>query len=296
MNMIRRFIESVRGSASPPPPSPPEPAPDKIPEPEGTIEVDGVRYTALQVLIQKRALEELVSYRHRTTYELVRLAARFVFRDLRVSDAQLARLSSLTGTPAFQALYILDALNRTKDVRGDVCEYGVAQGRTSALIATTLNQLEGNKRLWLYDSFEGLPKPSTKDVLLHDLYGLGDMAKYEGMFSIPEDLVRAELDRAGFPPDRATICKGWIEASTLPARSPAMISFAYLDMDFYQSTKDVLAVLTERMPAGGIAVADDYDFFSSGVKTAIDEIMTEFPGVFTLERPFEDKFVVLTRR
>jgi O-methyltransferase len=264
-------------------------------EEEKFIEVEGIRYTASQVLVMKRALEDAASHRHRTTYDLLRLASRYLFPELEVSGQKFECLANLTGTPAFQALFILDSLHRTKCIQGDICEYGVAQGRTSALIAATLNQSGSDKRLWLYDSFEGLPKPSTKDALLHDLYGLGDMARYEGMFSIPEDFVQAELDRSGFPRDRVTICKGWIEAVTLPTRSPPMISFAYLDMDFYQSTKDVLSLLIERMSVGGIAIVDDYEFFSSGVKTAVDEITSEFPGAFKLERPFDDKFAVLTR-
>ena len=264
-------------------------------EEEKYIEVEGTRYSAFQVLVMKRALEEEISYRSRTAYDLVRLASRYLFRDLRVSEQEFERLTKLAGTPTFQALFILDALHKTRDIEGDVCEYGVAQGRTSGLIATRLGRTEGGKRLWLYNSFEGLPKPSAKDILLHDLYGLGDMAKYEGMFSLPEDLARAEIGRSGLAPDRVTICKGWIEAATLADRSPRKISFSYLDMDLYQSTKDVLALLIERMPAGGIAVVDDFEFFSSGVKTAIEETMSEFPGAFSLDRPFDDKFAVLTR-
>src|SRR5215208_79863 len=102
MNMISRLVELIRRVANRLATFDTHPEPEKITEAEKTLDVEGVRYTALQVLIQKRALEDEVSSRHRTTYELVRLAARFVFRDLQVSDAQLVRLSSLTGTPAFQ--------------------------------------------------------------------------------------------------------------------------------------------------------------------------------------------------
>ena len=60
---------------------------------------------------------------------------------------------------------------------GDVCEYGVAQGATSTLIAKTIN---GMKDLFLFDSFEGLPKPSKEDGLKDDIFNLGDMSRYEG--------------------------------------------------------------------------------------------------------------------
>ena len=66
-------------------------------------------------------------------------------------------------------------------------------------------------------------------------------------------------------------------------------------MDFYQSTYDVISFLIERMSKGGIAVIDDYGFFSAGVKTAVTEIFTKYPDAFSLEHPFNDKFVILTR-
>jgi hypothetical protein len=57
----------------------------------------------------------------------------------------------------------------------------------------------------------------------------------------------------------------------------------------------VIELLIRRMPLGGRAVLDDYGFFSEGVLTAVQEIMAEFPSAFTLERPRQDKFVILTR-
>jgi hypothetical protein len=260
------------------------------------IDVEGDRYDAGRVRYLRAALEEVTAYRRQTVYDLTRLAEKSLFGSLQISEQLLACLSNLTGTPALQALFIIDALRRTKDLDGDVCEYGVAFGHTSALIATVLNSVGSTKRLWLYDSFAGLPKPSEKDLLVRDIYGLGAIEKYEGLFSVPETVVQAELDRAGFLRDRVMICKGWIERAALLTRSPPAISFCYLDMDFYQSTKDVLGALIPRMPPGGIAIADDYESFSSGVKTAIDETMAEFPGAFAFERPFDDKFAILTRQ
>ncbi len=66
--------------------------------------------------------------------------------------------------------------------------------------------------------------------------------------------------------------------------------------DFYQSTYEVLQFLIDRMPKGGIAVIDDYGFFSEGVRTALSEIGADHPGAFSFEHPFEDKFVILTRQ
>lgn len=264
-------------------------------KPPVTIVVEGVEYDAFRILLQKRENEELTGHRLQGIRELVRVIRATIFPELVVSEASLQRINRLTGTTSLEALYILESLRRTATVPGDICEFGVAQGRTSGLLASVLLETGSEKNLWLYDSFEGLPRPSLKDVLLHDLYGRGSMASYEGVFAIPEHFVRTELDQLSFPREKTRIVKGWVEQQVLEGRLPSQVSFAYLDMDLYQSTKDVLCALITRMPPGGRVVVDDYGFFSSGVRTAISEIGSEFPGYYEFEHPFESKFVLLTK-
>jgi hypothetical protein len=205
------------------------------------------------------------------------------------------RLSRLAGTTMLEAAFILKSLEQTKNLDGDWCEYGVAHGRTSALLAQAMLQQQRPRTLWLYDSFEGLPDPHEKDVLLHDIFRKGSIGAYKGAISFPEIYVREELHSVKAGTDWFRINKGWITAESLAANSPSRISFAFLDMDFYKSTYDVLRLLIERMPTGGIAILDDYGFFSEGVKTAAQEVLAEFPGTFELDVPYSDKFAVLTR-
>jgi SAM-dependent methyltransferase len=260
-----------------------------------SILVEGVEYDSFRISLQRRENEELYNHRLDSNRDLARVIRSSTLKDLTVSEASLRRMNRLTGTTALEALHILDGLRRSQQVLGDVCEFGVAQGRTSALIASVLLETHSPKNLWLYDSFEGLPKPCLKDILLHDLYGLGSIEAYEGLFSIPEQYVTSELADVGFPPEKTKIVKGWIESQVLQERLPDQISFAYLDMDFYQSTKDVLGALITRMPPGGQVVVDDYGFFSSGVRTAVEEISVEFPGYFEFDNPFGSKFALLTK-
>jgi O-methyltransferase len=274
--------------------TPPSPGVVEVPAPKQEIEMNVVAGSDESDILRQE-YEELKANTRKTVYDLARLANETIFAGLSINEQQIRCLINLAGTPVFQAFYIIDALRKTTGVPGDACEYGVATGRTSALMAASLLSINSKKRLWLYDSFEGLPKPHYKDLMLNDLYNLGDMSRYEGMFSFGENCVRAELIKVGFPQDQAEICKGWITTESLREKSPTQISMCYLDMDFYQSTKVVLEFLIERMPLGGIVVLDDYNFFSQGVKTAVDEIMADFPHNFTLQNPYSDKFAVLTR-
>src|SRR5262249_29138312 len=67
-------------------------------------------------------------------------------------------MARLRGPPPPEAYYIVVALAQTAGLAGDVCEFGVAQGETSALIANEITA--GKKSFHLFDSFEGLPKPT----------------------------------------------------------------------------------------------------------------------------------------
>lgn len=184
-------------------------------------------------------------------------------------------LARLRGTPPTEAYAIVQGLWRSRDVAGDVCEFGVAQGETSALIANEIVRMGNGKTLHLFDSFEGLPKPTEKDELKDDVFGLGSMEAYTGTMSCGEEMVRARLAAISFPEERHVIHKGFVEPVLAAGGQdlPRQVSFAYLDFDFYEPIKVTLEYLHAIMPRGAVVVVDDYDFFSTGAKTAVDEFV-----------------------
>lgn len=179
-------------------------------------------------------------------------------------------LKNLLGTSLVEGLKIIDCLNKTKNINGDICEFGVAQGRTSKLIAYFIK--DSNKKLFLIDSFQGLPKPTDKDLLKDDIFSLGDINKYEGKMSNPEAKVLNELRDIKFNKDRLIVNKGFFNHKSVDEmKLPTSVSFAYLDFDFYQPTLDGLNYLNKVLNVGGMIIVDDYDFFSTGVKTSVEE-------------------------
>lgn len=209
-------------------------------------------------------------------------------------------LARLIGTQPSEAYFIVHALAKCKDVRGDVCEFGVAEGETSALIANEIKSC--NKMLHLFDSFEGLPKPTAKDQLKDDIFSLGNMEAYAGKMSFPELMVRTRLREISFPADRFVVHKGFIDQVFRDdANLPSKISFAYVDFDFYKPIKLALEFLHATTSAGSIIIVDDYDFFSTGVKTAVDEFLKEKNLGSIIYKCFVPNavygyFAVLTRR
>lgn len=209
-------------------------------------------------------------------------------------------MARLMGTAPTEAYFIVQALAKTQNLSGGVCEFGVAQGETSALIANEI--LPGNKILHLFDSFQGLPKPSEKDQLKDDIFSLGNIQNYAGKMSCPEAMVRARLKAVSFPAERFVIHKGFIEQVLREdARLPKDVSFAYVDFDFYEPIKVTLEFLHNVTRPGAILIVDDYDFFSTGAKAAVDEFLKDKNASRTVyECLIPDKarygcFAVLTR-
>jgi O-methyltransferase len=181
-------------------------------------------------------------------------------------------LARLIGTLPSEAYFIVYALAKSKEVSGNVCEFGVAQGETSALIANEIKS--SNKTLHLFDSFEGLPSPTEKDQLKDDIFSMGSMKAYAGKMSCPETFVHTRLKEILFPSERYVIHKGFFDQVLRQGTNlPKKISFAYLDFDFYEPIKIALDFIHHRATVGSIIIVDDYDFFSTGVKTAVDEFL-----------------------
>ncbi|SRR5258708_4278951 len=189
------------------------------------------------------------------------------------NETRLKLLARLLGTEPSEAYFIIQALSKCKDVAGDVCEFGVAQGETSTLIANEI-ALHSNKRLHLFDSFEGLPKPTGKDQLKDDIFSLGNMEAYAGTMSCPEEMVHTRLETISFPRQRYVIHKGFFEQLIREDKDmPTEVCFAYVDFDFYEPITLALTFLHPRTRNGAIIIVDDYDFFSTGAKAAVDEFL-----------------------
>ncbi|MBQ2695559.1 class I SAM-dependent methyltransferase [Candidatus Saccharibacteria bacterium] len=164
---------------------------------------------------------------------------------------------------------ILELAEKCLVLEGDFVEMGCYRGDTSLLLAEMLVKKMGKsggkdaKKLWIYDSFEGLPEKSLADesVLGVDFKG--------GELVVTKKEVKKRFLRAGLPVP--VIKKAWF-ADLTPEDLPEQIAFAFLDGDFYESIKDSLNLVTPKMVAGGIMVVHDYNNPAlPGVRKAVDE-------------------------
>lgn len=144
---------------------------------------------------------------------------------------------------------------------GDFVELGCYEGDTSLLLAELLKG--SDTKLWIYDSFEGLPPKSPED------FSAAGEAFQEGVLSVSKREVKARFLRANLPVP--VIKKAWFSDLT-DADLPSRISFAFLDGDLYQSINDSLKLVGDKMVPGGVIIVHDYNNPElPGVTKAVDE-------------------------
>lgn len=146
--------------------------------------------------------------------------------------------------------------------KGSFIEVGVWRGGTGALIAKQLDRLGIREKVYLCDTFTGVVKTSDKDTI----YSGGEHAdtskeKVEEIIS-KLGLFNTEIFVGIFPEESSY----W-----MPSR---VFRFCHIDVDVYQSAKDIMEWIWPRLVVGGIVVFDDYGFVTcSGVTHLVNEIM-----------------------
>lgn len=172
---------------------------------------------------------------------------------------------------------ILEIARECLALPGDFVEMGCYKGDTSLLLAEIIRNdarlTDGRlvekpvekyaKKLWIYDSFEGLPEKRTEDES-----ALGTDFKGGELFVTKRE-VKERFLRAGLPVP--VIKKKWF-AELTGEDLPDRIAFAFLDGDFYESIRDSLLKIDGRMTEGAVVIVHDYNNPAlPGVKKAVDE-------------------------
>ncbi|WAJ47317.1 class I SAM-dependent methyltransferase [Mycobacterium sp. Aquia_216] len=155
----------------------------------------------------------------------------------------------------------------TDDVPGDLVECGVWRGGASILMRAVLAAYgDETRRVWLADSFAGVPPPDTvnykadKGIRLH---------RHANVLGVSEAEVRANFERYGLLDDQVRFLPGWFK-DTLGDAPIEQISVLRLDGDLYESTIQALDGLYPRLSSGGFCIVDDYHVFSACEQAVAD--------------------------
>lgn len=170
------------------------------------------------------------------------------------------RVSMLT---AYESYTILSTARSVKDLSGDMAEVGVFAGASAKILCG----LKGEKQLFLFDTFAGLPANATEDGNVHT----------EHRYTCSLESVQQYLDDY----DNVHFFKGIFPDSANTDEAQEVLvdrkyCFVHFDVDLYEGTKACLEYYYPRMVPGGIMLSHDYSLLR-GVKQAFDEFVSEIP-------------------
>lgn len=121
-----------------------------------------------------------------------------------------------------------------------------------------------DRRVFVADSFEGLPKPDVGK------YPSDKGAKFHAakFLSVSEEDVKNNFLKYGLLNEQVIFLKGWFK-DTLPGAPIEKLSILRLDGDMYESTMDALNNLYPKLSQGGFCIIDDYTL--KGCRKAVDD-------------------------
>lgn len=155
-------------------------------------------------------------------------------------------------------------------VPGDFMEAGVCQGGAAIFMRGLQVALgQEDRRVWLADSFEGLPPPTHE---VDRAWDLDWSEERQPWLACDLDAVRDNFRTYGLLDDGVRWLQGWF-SDTLPEAPVERLAILRADADLYQSTREILDSLYHRVSPGGFVVIDDYAV--DACRHAVDEFREE---------------------
>ncbi len=198
------------------------------------------------------------------------------FSPTEIEDYRSVKAFTMTGPERIVSLCRAIEYIITNNIPGDLVECGVWRGGSMMAVARVLlRHGQTHRNLFLFDTFEGMPKPLSLDVTFDNQSGLKIWEKsrtsdHNNKFCYASlNDVEAAMTSTGYPRDKLHFVKGKVE-ETIPREAPAQISLLRLDTDWYESTRHELEHLFPRLAKGGILIIDDYGCWK-GSQKATDE-------------------------
>jgi len=227
--------------------------------------------------MRKAGKKLLQSVFHQAGYELSRSATHTL--PVPALDVKRAR----------KFAYQTRLMDRIHDVPGDIVECGVFRGYSLLSFLYLLSFSGQDRRVWGFDSFEGLPAPTAEDV--------SPRQPRKGQLAMPVDQVRNMLNRSGLDGDYVSrtvqLVPGFFE-KTLPT-ADVQIALLHVDADLYKSTLTVLECLYPRVASGGVIAFDEYMESQTkwpGAAKAIEEFFGGPPPGLQYDARADKYFVV----
>ena len=134
-----------------------------------------------------------------------------------------------------------------RNIDGAIAECGVFRGGSARILC----EVKGNKPLYLFDTFEGMP-----DERISDEKDTWEKGTHKGTSLAAVQGYLGEYRNVRFVPGLFPDC---IAAYTQESIEDLKFSFVHLDVDLYECTLDALKFFYPRLLPGGRIVSHDYN-------------------------------------
>jgi hypothetical protein len=155
-------------------------------------------------------------------------------------------------------LRFLPGLNHilVNNIDGDICDLGAWKGTLSFLYAIALKKINSNKKIYLFDTFDGHPIEQKINI---DFNWNVDEKNYQNVNI--DDIIKTfqTIEFSNYE-----IVKGKIQETIINYNFN--ISFASTDFNHYEPTKIALEYCKNHLHNNGIIFEDDYDHIEGIIK------------------------------
>ena len=247
--------------------------------------------SVLKFLLRAKEHVLLKNIFNRWDGKLRKYADRYLFRRDLENDMEFQKLYQRVGPTKYTmtsmekcySLYKAIQYIANGDIPGDIVECGVWRGGSAMLSALTLIELKQTQRkIYLYDTYEGMPEPTEKDIDIHGIPYRLIWQKEKDLLTVPLGEVKKNMFSTGYPSENLIFVKGKVE-NTIPRITPYQVALLRLDTDFYESTYHELVHLYPKVSPRGVILVDDYGHFQ-GAREGTDKYFNEFSQNILLHR------------
>ncbi len=162
----------------------------------------------------------------------------------------------------YKNLKIFEILKETKNIKGDIIEFGVWNGNNLIFIKKTIDYLKNKKKIIGYDSFKGMPKSDENNRFIGDIQLLKHIIKFfnlKGIKIIKDNFLNIKKYD----------------------KSINKLSLIYIDCDLYHTTKIILNYCSKKLSKGGYIVFDEGNInIKSGEGKAALEFLKKNKKIF----------------
>ena len=161
-----------------------------------------------------------------------------------------------------EAVYLYKTILRNREIVGDILDFGSYKELSSCILSQSGKKIK--KNVIAFESFKGLPSPNLQ---------LEDGFFKEGEYKASKKEFIGNVNKYGISKnikliegDATKSLKERIESKKL-----TQFSFAFIDVDLYASTKNILFLLDTITKGGEIICV--HDIYSHGIKKAMKEFI-----------------------